>query len=129
MSAYPASHRGRGKIWTDLKVCPYNCYEILCFAQNDKGEMLRMTRGEGLAITECRDRSLDLSELTLTLPPPIPHIPAGINPRWMSAHPASHQGRGKRSSVENISFLNYNAQDDYRLPHPRGAVGNKGEAR
>jgi hypothetical protein len=32
-------------------------------------------------------------------------------------------------SVENISFVNYNAQDDYRLPHPRGAVWNKGEAR
>ena len=85
MPAHPASHRGRGKIWTDLKVCPYNCYEILRFAQNDMGEMLRMTVG----------------------------IPK---------HP-------RLSSVENISFVNYNAQDDCRLPHPRGAVGNKGEAR
>jgi len=33
------------------------------------------------------------------------------------------------SSVENISFVNYNAQDDCRLPYPRGTVWNKGEAR
>jgi hypothetical protein len=34
----------------------------------------------------------------------------------------------KPGSVENISFVNYNAQDDCRLPYPRGAAGNKGKA-
>ena len=31
-------------------------------------------------------------------------------------------------SVENISLLNYNAQDDYRLSYPRGAARYKGKA-
>jgi len=30
---------------------------------------------------------------TLTLPYPSPHIPAGVNPRWMPAHPATRRER------------------------------------